>query len=72
MRYLGLDTGAVSPFGLLNDSQKEVRVIIDQDLQEAETVNFHPNVNTATIGLSFSDFQKFLSFCGQAVRFLPF
>ena len=72
MRYLGLDTGAVSPFGLLNDGQKEVRVIIDQDLQEAETVNFHPNVNTATIGLSFSDFQKFLSFCGQAVRFLQF
>ncbi|TEU04045.1 MAG: prolyl-tRNA synthetase associated domain-containing protein, partial [Candidatus Aminicenantes bacterium] len=59
MRYLGLDTGAVSPFGLLNDSQKEVQVIIDQDLQEAETINFHPNVNTATIGLSFSDFQKF-------------
>ncbi len=72
MRFLGLDTGAVSPFGLLNDSQKEVRVIIDQDLQEAETVNFHPNVNTATIGLSFSDFQKFLSFCGQPVRFLRF
>jgi Ala-tRNA(Pro) deacylase len=72
MRYLGLDTGAVSPFGLLNDIQKEVRVLIDQDLQEAETVNFHPNVNTATIGLSFSDFQKFLSFCGQPVRFLQF
>lgn len=72
MRYLGLDTGAVSPFGLLNDSQKEVQVIIDQDLQEAETINFHPNVNTATIGLSFSDFQKFLSFCGQTIRFLQF
>ncbi|MCK4556625.1 MAG: prolyl-tRNA synthetase associated domain-containing protein [Candidatus Aminicenantes bacterium] len=72
MRYLGLDTGAVSPFGLLNDSQKEVQVIIDQDLREAETINFHPNVNTATIGLSFSDFQKFLSFCGQTIRFLQF
>ena len=72
MRYLGLDTGAVSPFGLLNDSQKEVQVIIDQDLQEAETINFHPNVNTATIGLSFSDFQKFLSFCGQKIRCLQF
>jgi len=72
MRYLGLDTGAVSPFGLLNDSQKEVQVIIDQDLQEAETINFHPNVNTATTGLSFSDFQKFLSFCGQTIRFLQF
>lgn len=72
MRYLGLEVGAVSPFGLLNDSRKEVRVVIDQDLKNAEGVNFHPNVNTATVGLSFSDFQKFLSFCENPVRFLPF
>jgi Ala-tRNA(Pro) deacylase len=72
MRYLGLEVGAVSPFGLINDIQKEVQVIIDQDLKEAGSINFHPNVNTATIGLSFSDFEKFLSFCGQPIRFLRF
>lgn len=72
MRYLGLEVGAVSPFGLINDTQKEVQVIIDQDLKEADRINFHPNVNTATIGLSFSDFEKFLSFCGQPIRFLRF
>jgi Ala-tRNA(Pro) deacylase len=72
MRYLGLEVGAVSPFGLINDTQKEVQVIIDQDLKEADSINFHPNVNTATIGLSFSDFERFLSFCGQPIRFLRF
>ncbi|MGD2245681.1 MAG: prolyl-tRNA synthetase associated domain-containing protein [Candidatus Aminicenantes bacterium] len=72
MRYLGLEVGAVSPFGLINDTQKEVQVIIDQDLKEVDSINFHPNVNTATVGLSFSDFEKFLSFCGQHVRFLRF
>jgi Ala-tRNA(Pro) deacylase len=72
MRYLGLEVGAVSPFGLINDNQKEVKVIIDQDLKEADSINFHPNVNTATVGLSFSDFEKFLSFCGQQIRFLRF
>ncbi len=72
MRYLGLEVGAVSPFGLINDTQKEVQVIIDHDLKEAESINFHPNVNTATVGLNFSDFEKFLSFCGQPVRFLRF
>ncbi len=70
MRYLGLEVGAVSPFGLINDTQKEVQVIIDQDLKEVDSINFHPNVNTATVGLSFSDFEKFLSFCGQPIRFL--
>jgi len=72
MRYLGLEVGAVSPFGLINDTQKEVQVIIDQDLKDAESINFHPNVNTATVGLSFLDFEKFLSFCGQPCRFLRF
>lgn len=72
MRYLGLEVGAVSPLGLINDSQKEVQVIIDQDLKGADSINFHPNVNTATVGMSFSDFEKFLSFCGQSIRFLRF
>jgi Ala-tRNA(Pro) deacylase len=72
MSYLGLEEGAVSPFGLLNDSQKEVQVIIDQDLKNAESINFHPNVNTATVGLSFSDFEEFLTFCTNPVRYLPF
>ena len=70
MRYLGLETGAVSPFGLINDAQNEAQVIIDQDLRKAESVNFHPNVNTATIGISFADFEKFLSWCGNSVRYL--
>lgn len=70
MRYLGLEEGAVSPFGLINDSQKEVQVVIDKDLKEAEQVNFHPNVNTATVGIEFSGFEKFLAYCGNPVRYL--
>jgi Ala-tRNA(Pro) deacylase len=70
MRYLGLETGAVSPFGLINDAQNEAQVIIDQDLRKAEHVNFHPNVNTATVGISFVDFKKFLSWCGNSVRYM--
>lgn len=70
MRYLGLEPGAVSPFGLINDSQKEVRVVIDQDLKNAERINFHPNVNTATVGVELSDFDKFLAWCGNSIRYL--
>lgn len=70
IRYLGLEPGAVSPFGLINDSHKEVQVIVDLGLKDSGRVNFHPNVNTATIGLDFADFEKFLTWCGNKVRFL--
>ncbi|MGD9346526.1 MAG: prolyl-tRNA synthetase associated domain-containing protein [Candidatus Aminicenantes bacterium] len=72
MRYLGLEPGAVSPFGLINDREKEVVVIIDSDLKEASHVNFHPNVNTATVGITFADFEKFLAHCGNTIRYIHF
>jgi Ala-tRNA(Pro) deacylase len=71
-RYLGLEPGAVSPFGLINDRDNAVVVIIDSDLKEASQVNFHPNVNTATVGITFVDFEKFLSYCGNSIRYLTF
>jgi len=72
MIYLGLKTGAVSAFGLINDRENHVQVVIDEDLKQAEAVNFHPNVNTATVGISFADFEKYLSWCGNSIRYLPF
>lgn len=72
VRYLGLETGAVSPFGLINDSKKEVQVVIDQDLKKEARINFHPNVNTATVGVDFKDFEKFLAWCGNSIHYLQF
>lgn len=69
-RYLDLEAGAVSPFGLINDHDKHVQVLMDEDLKKAEELNFHPNVNTVTVGLSFTDFIKFLSWCGNRFRYL--
>jgi len=69
-RYLDLEAGAVSPFGLINDHDKHVQVLMDEDLKKAEELNFHPNVNTATVGLSFVDFVRFLSWCGNRIRYL--
>lgn len=69
-KYLGLTPGAVSPFGLINPGARDVRVILDADLRNAETVAFHPNVNTATITLSFADLQRFLEDRGNVVRYV--
>ncbi len=65
--HLGLETGAVSPFGLINDQNKAVTLVIDKDLQKKGSVNFHPNVNTATVNLSYQDFEKFIKHCGNEV-----
>jgi len=69
-RCLGLEAGSVSPFGLINDANKDVRVVVDGSLKDASVVNFHPNVNTSTLGISFPDFERFLAWCGNRVEFL--
>ncbi|MDI6698190.1 MAG: prolyl-tRNA synthetase associated domain-containing protein [Candidatus Saccharicenans sp.] len=69
-RFLGLTAGAVSPFGLINDRQKEVRVVVDRDLLVETELNFHPNVNTATVKIFREDFLKFLEWSGQKVIYL--
>ena len=60
LRFLGLTPGAVSPFGLMNDPEGAVTVLIDACLLEEAQVTFHPNINTATLVLSVEDFKKFL------------
>ncbi len=60
LQILDLTKGAVTPFGLINDKQAKVEVIIDKDIWEAETVAFHPNINTETLELKGKDFQKYI------------
>ena len=67
-KYLGLSSGAVSAFGLINDRGHEVQVVLDESLKQSGSINFHPNVNTATLTVSFEDFLKFLAWSGHPVR----
>lgn len=68
--HLGVAPGSVSPFGLVHDHERHVRVYLDQDLRDAERVSFHPNINTVTVTLSLGDFQLFLASCGNQVRYI--
>jgi Ala-tRNA(Pro) deacylase len=68
--HLGLAPGAVSPFGLINDRARSVRVVVDADLRRASHVAFHPNVNTATLRLAEADFERFLEWCGHIVQWI--
>lgn len=74
-KFLGLTPGSVTPFGLINDINREVIVVIDEELRRlslniSNSICFHPNVNTATIELSFEDFDKYLQWCGNKVLYV--
>jgi Ala-tRNA(Pro) deacylase len=70
MARLGLTPGSVSPFGLINDGSGSVRVILDEELRAAEGLIFHPNENTASVTISFADFEKFLASRPNTVRWV--
>lgn len=60
MKKMGLKPGVVSLFGLLNNQEKDINIFIDKEVTEENTINFHPNDNTATLFISVSDMFKFL------------
>jgi Ala-tRNA(Pro) deacylase len=70
MSHLGVTPGSVSPFGLIHDAARAVRVIVDSDLRAAERLIFHPNDNTASLTISGADFTRFLDHQGNTVRWI--
>lgn len=70
MKYLKLEPGSVSPFGLIHDSDNHVHLFIDKNLQSAQRISFHPNLNTASIVIPFIGFLKFLNNVGNTFEFI--
>jgi Ala-tRNA(Pro) deacylase len=70
MKYLGITPGSVSVFSLINDIQKEVCVVVDNDLLKSEKQGFHPNSNTATLVISTEDLKKFLEWTGNKIMYV--
>ena len=56
---LNLSPGSVSIFGMINDNEHKVNLIVDKQVWEAEKVGFHPNINTSTLEISHEDLEKF-------------
>jgi Ala-tRNA(Pro) deacylase len=69
-KYLGVEPGSVTPFGLINDKEKNVYLFIDEKLKDYNRLTFHPNINTASLVISKSDFLKFLVFTGNSYEFV--
>lgn len=56
--------GTVSPFGLLNNRDKDIQVYFDQEIVSEERMCFHPNTNEKTIFVNTEDLFTFLKVIG--------
>ncbi len=61
---LGVVPGAVTPFALLEDRERRVRVVLDAGLMTMDPLNFHPLDNAATTSIRRRDFLRFLDSLG--------
>jgi Ala-tRNA(Pro) deacylase len=64
LEILGLTPGSVTPFGLINDFQKRVTPVLDEDVLKSEHVNFHPLHNAASTVVRSTDLVKFMQGLG--------
>ena len=68
---LGVEPGAVTAFGVINDTERRVSVVTDAALMENAVINCHPLVNTMTTSIARDDLVKFLIATGHAPRIEP-
>ena len=59
-----LPAGVVSPFGLLNNKDKDIKVYIDREIIDEDRMSFHPNTNEKTIFIKTTDLLTFLDDIG--------
>jgi Ala-tRNA(Pro) deacylase len=64
----GVEPGAVTPFGAINDRKGRVTVVLDAAMMEHDTLNYHPLVNTMTTSIGRDDLVKFLRSTGHEPR----
>ena len=61
LEYLDITPGSVSVLGLMNDKEKKVQLLVDEDVLCSEYFGCHPCVNTSSLRVKTEDiFEKFL------------
>jgi len=69
LKYLDIEPGAVSIMGLMNDRDRAVQLLVDEDVLKGEYVGCHPCVCTSSLKLRMEDIlQKFLPATGHSLR----
>ena len=70
VRLLGLFPGSVTPLGLLNNTEKNVKLFLDSDFGDDDLIDVHPNENTATVWLKAGDLVRLIREHGNEVELI--
>ena len=71
LELLGVSPGAVTAFGVINDTARRVNVVLDAGLMEHAIINCHPLVNTMTTSIARDDLLTFFAATGHTPRIEP-
>jgi Ala-tRNA(Pro) deacylase len=62
---LGVEPGALTPLALMHDASNATTVVLDGKIMHDEQLNFHPLVNTQSVGLSPAELIRFVTATGH-------
>lgn len=65
MDLLGVVPGAVTAFGVINDTDRRVKLFIDEALLGHAVINAHPLTNEATTSIAAHDLLRFVKATGH-------
>ena len=70
-KYLDITPGSVSVLGLMNDTGKAVKLLVDRDLLQEDSFGCHPCINTSSLRFATEDlFRKVLPALDLAPEFV--
>ncbi|MDX4953628.1 YbaK/EbsC family protein [Delftia acidovorans] len=69
---LGVVPDALTPMGLINDGDSLITAVIDASLMTSAQLNFHPLVNTESMGISPAGLVSFVRSCGREPLIVDF
>ena len=61
---MSLPAGVISPFALLNNTDKDIQVYFDKEIMSEKWMNFHPNTNEKNLFWATIDLLRFLEVIG--------
>lgn len=70
MEKMKLPAGTVSPFGLLNNEDHDIKFFMDKEIVDEEIMTFHPNTNEKTLFLKTKDLFKYFDNIGYEVNII--
>lgn len=70
MKYLKLTPGSVTPLAIINDEEKAVEVVLDEDLKKESLLGVHPCINTSTVLITPDNLEKYIKEFNNKISYI--